>query len=96
MLKTYISIYILVNINNYVYYAFVYCQNVHKCTIYNYKHQQSHQYTICNCEEVTSLCMWGAGSQYCCWNSDSTLVAVSSDHYQAVMVFNVQSKQQVG
>ena len=40
--------------------------------------------------------MYGAGSQYCCWNSDSTLVALSSDFYQAVMVFDVQRKQQVG
>lgn len=40
--------------------------------------------------------MWDAGSQYCCWNSDSSLVALSSDHYQAVMVFDVHRKQQVG
>ena len=37
----------------------------------------------------------GAGSQYCCWNSDSSLVALSSDFYQAVMVFDVHRKQQV-
>ena len=37
----------------------------------------------------------GAGSQYCCWNSDSSWVALSSDFYQAVMVFDVHSKCQV-
>ncbi|KAL0047594.1 hypothetical protein WJX82_007383 [Trebouxia sp. C0006] len=35
------------------------------------------------------------GSQYCCWNNDSSLVAVSSDYYRAVMVFDVHKKQQV-
>ncbi|KAA6424201.1 MAG: hypothetical protein FRX49_06160 [Trebouxia sp. A1-2] len=35
------------------------------------------------------------GSQYCCWNNDSSLVAVSSDFYRAVMVFDVHKKQQV-
>ena len=43
-----------------------------------------------------SMLLLPAGSQYCCWNSDSSLVAVSSDYYRAVMVFDVQKKQQVG
>ncbi len=45
-------------------------------------------------EEVT-VWLVCAGSQYCCWNNDSSLVAVSSDYYRAVMVFDVHKKQQV-
>ena len=45
-------------------------------------------------EEVTVRLVC-AGSQYCCWNNDSSLVAVSSDYYRAVMVFDVHKKQQV-
>lgn len=47
--------------------------------------------------KLQKLAVWlaSAGSQYCCWNSDSSLVAVSSDFYRAVMVFDVHKKQQV-
>ena len=59
---------------------------------------------FCCCCWVIRGIMWshmvihgvlGAGSQYCCWNSDSSLLALSSDFYQAVMVFDVHRKQQV-
>ena len=47
--------------------------------------------------KLKNLTVWlaCAGSQYCCWNNDSSLVAVSSDYYRAVMVFDVHKKQQV-
>lgn len=47
--------------------------------------------------KLEKLTVWVAcaGSQYCCWNNDSSLVAVSSDYYRAVMVFDVHEKQQV-
>lgn len=35
------------------------------------------------------------GAQYCCWNRDSTLLAVSSDVLQSVFVFNPATQQQV-